>query len=240
MKIYPAIDLLGGCCVRLQQGNFGIAKVYDADPVAVATKYRAEGATDLHVVDLDGSKRGALVHGELIGRLSRTGLAVQAGGGVRTLSDVQGLFAAGVQRVVIGSLATRDPDAITAMAKAVGAVHFTIAVDVRVAADTPHVAVEGWQAASGRTLWDVAGELYARGFENFLCTDISRDGMLTGPNLDLYREFVRRQPHAHVLASGGIGALDDVRRVRDTGVAGVIIGKALYEGRFTLAEALSC
>ncbi len=239
MKILPAIDLLAGRPVRLLQGDFAAVTHYPQDPVALARAYAEQGARHLHIVDLDGSRHGRPTETALIGRMvAASGLEVQVGGGIRSLAQARALRDAGVARVVIGSLAVKDPATTGAILDALGPEAVTLAIDVRLVEGRAEVASEGWLEASGLG----PETLLARypGLRAALCTDIGRDGSLRGPNLALYRSLVAAWPALEIQASGGVGSLEDVRAVRATGADGLIIGKALLEGRFTLAEALAC
>ncbi len=242
MIIYPAIDLHNGCVVRLNEGNFADETVYGMDPLAVARDFAAAGAGWLHVVDLEGARDPAKRQAPLVERLAReSGLRVQTGGGIREAAQVEALFSAGVARVIIGSLAVREPALVRAWLARFGPDRMVLALDIRLdPAGTPLVAFAGWQAGSGRSLDAVLEEFVPAGLCHVLCTDISRDGLLQGPNFDLYAGLGRRFPSLQVQASGGVASLDDLRRLRAQGSAGVITGRALYERKFTLREALAC
>ena len=237
MILYPAIDLMDGRVVRLAQGRFDDATTYSDDPADALARFAEAGAQWAHVVDLDGARAGAPVQHDLLARLAGAGVPkLQAAGGFRTAEQLARMFDAGVARVVIGSLAVEDPDTASALFDRFGGERITLALDVRIEAGEPIVATRGWVEGSGRSLWDIAG-LYPAA-RHLLVTDISRDGMLSGPNLALIERAARALPHLAVQASGGVASLDDLRACRDAGAAGAIVGKALWEGRFTLAEAL--
>lgn len=242
MKIYPAIDIRGGRCVRLTQGRFDAEKIYDDDPLRVADAYAKDGARLLHVVDLDGSREGEPKNAEIIARIvERTGIQVQVAGGIRTTQVAKGYLDGGADRIVLGSIAVTDPNRTRKMLDNLGRDKVTLAIDVRVRkGETPQVATHGWQQDSGLSAWEVINRYSNQGPLTILCTDIGRDGMLTGPNLDLYRALLARYPQANIQASGGVQSLDDLRRLRLVGVAAAITGKALLEERFTLVEALAC
>lgn len=226
--------------MRLKQGDFAAATVYEKDPVLQAQAFAAQGATELHVVDLDGAKDGAARQTEIIKRIAaETALAVQAGGGVRSLADVEALLACGVRRVVIGSLAAQAPQTVQEWIKQFGGERFVLALDVRFKAQgLPMVLARGWQEDSARSLWDVLALYEGKGGCDILCTDVERDGMLIGPNLALYTEIRTRFPSFGFLASGGVGTLGDIRALAKLGAKGAIVGKALYEKRIALAEAI--
>ena len=242
MIIYPAIDLRGGRVVRLTEGKFDQEKAYGDDPLAVAQDFKASGATWLHVVDLDGAKDPAKRQTPLVEKLSReSGLRVQTGGGIRDETQVAALLAAGVQRVIIGSLAVRSPDLVRGWLKQFGAERIILSPDVRVdATGIPRIAAAGWQETTDVALHDFLTGYVASGLKHILCTDISRDGKLTGPNSALYAQLVKQFPSLQIQASGGVSSLDDLRVLQTTGSAGAIVGRALYENKFTLKEALAC
>lgn len=234
MILYPAMDLMGGRVVRLSQGRFDHATTYSADPESGLRAFAAAGAEWAHVVDLDGARGGAPAQHELIGQLAgAVPLRLQVGGGVRTREHVARLLDAGVSRVVVGSVAVKQPELVANWLQEFGADRITLSLDVRMADAQPMVALAGWTEDSGASLWDIAAAFpQAR---HLLLTDIGRDGMLSGPNFELLDEAVDRLPHLAVQASGGISSLADLARLR---TAGAIVGKALWEGRFALEEAL--
>jgi phosphoribosylformimino-5-aminoimidazole carboxamide ribotide isomerase len=237
MILYPAIDLMGGRVVRLAQGRFDDATTYSDDPAEALTRFAEAGAEWAHIVDLDGARAGAPVQHDLLATLARAGTPnLQVAGGFRTADQLARMFDAGVARVVIGSLAVEDPDTTSALFDGFGGDRITLALDVRIEAREPIVATRGWVAGSGRSLWEIAG-LYPAA-RHLLVTDISRDGMLSGPNLDLIARTAAALPHLALQASGGVATLNDLDRIRDAGAAGAIVGKALWEGRIALAEAL--
>ncbi len=242
MIIYPAIDLRGGRVGRLTEGRFDQEKSYGDDPLAVAREFAAAGATWLHVVDLDGAKDPAKRQTALVEKIARgSGLRVQTGGGIREEAQIEALLAAGVQRVIVGSLAAREPERVRGWLTRFGAEHIILAPDVRLDADgTPRVAAAGWQESTGLALDDFLNGYLPAGLIHILCTDISRDGKLTGPNTALYAQLVKRFPSLQIQASGGVSSLDDLRALQKTGSAGAIVGRALYEKKFTLQEALKC
>ena len=239
MLIYPAVDLRGGVCVRLFQGRFDAVTTYDADPLARVAAFGEAGAEWVHVVDLDGAEAGAPRQHALIGELARAGgVRIQAGGGVRTADDVARLLDAGAGRVVVGSAAVRDPELVAGWLQRFGRDAITLALDVRVGGPEPEAVVHGWTEASGLSLWAVLQRLAAASARHLLVTDVSRDGALTGPNVALMQEIVGRRPDLALQASGGVSSLEDLRALAATGAAAAIVGKALYEGRFTLEEAI--
>ena len=234
MIVYPAMDLMGGAVVRLQQGRFDEVTTYPEAPADALRRFSAAGAQWAHVVDLDGARAGMPVQHELVARLARdASLSLQVAGGFRTSDQLARMFDAGVARVVVGSVAVKQPEVVQRWIEEFGPDRIALSLDVRIVGETPVVAVAGWTEDSGRSLWDVAA-LYPDA-RHLLATDIGRDGMLQGPNVALYEEIARRLPHFQVQASGGVSSLEDLERLP---TAGAIIGKALWEGRISLEEAL--
>lgn len=242
MIIYPAIDLRGGRVVRLTEGRFDQEKSYGDDPLAVARDFAAAGATWLHVVDLDGAKDPLKRQTALVEKIVRgSGLRVQTGGGIRDEAQIEALLSTGAQRVIVGSLAAKQPELVRTWLKQFGPEKIILSPDVRLDADgTPRVAAAGWQESTGLALDDFINGFLSAGLIHILCTDISRDGKLTGPNAALYTQLIKRFPSLQIQASGGVSSLDDLRILQTTGAAGAIVGRALYEKKFTLEEALAC
>jgi len=242
VDLYPAIDLRAGRCVRLEQGDYDRETVYGDDPVAVAASFVEAGATWLHVVDLDGAKDPTKRQTALVETLARgSGLRVQTGGGIREAAQIDALLTAGARRVIVGSVAAKQPKLVRRWLKQFGPEQIILAPDVRLdAAGIPRVAAAGWQESTGLALDDFLDGFMADGLIHILCTDISRDGKLTGPNSALYAGLVEKYLMIQVQASGGVSSLNDLRTLRTTGSAGAIVGRALYEKKFTLQEALAC
>lgn len=240
MLIYPAIDLRAGECVRLLHGRFDAVTRYDSDPFARLAAFVEAGAEWVHVVDLDGAEAGSPRQHALIGELARaTGAKIQTGGGVRARDDVARLLDAGAARVVVGSAAARRPDEVRGWLGEFGVERVCAALDVKTDGDEPEVATHGWTRGSGLTLAAALG-LYPQGaLKHVLITDVSRDGALTGPNLDLLSGVIAARPDLAVQASGGVATLADLPALAEIGAAGAIVGRALYEGRFTLEAALA-
>ena len=239
MLILPAIDLIGGRVVRLLRGRFDAETAYGDDPVAQAGAFARAGARWLHVVDLDGARDGAARQTAAIAALAEVaGLRIQAGGGVRSAADVEMLLGAGVARVVVGSLAAYQPALLREWIGRFGADRITVALDAEVDGGLPIVLARGWQERAGVTLWEALDAL-GPDVAHLLVTDVATDGAMTGPNLELAREVMARRPAIAFQASGGVATLADIAALRSAGVPAAIVGRALYEGAFTLADALA-
>ncbi|CAN7284696.1 1-(5-phosphoribosyl)-5-[(5-phosphoribosylamino)methylideneamino] imidazole-4-carboxamide isomerase [Brevundimonas sp. LjRoot202] len=239
MIVYPAIDLRGGVCVRLMHGRFDAVTRYDEDPAARLAAFRAAGADWAHIVDLDGAEAGRAMQHGLIGDLAAAiDIRIQSGGGVRSADDVQRLLEAGVSRVVVGSLAVSDPASVIGWLERFGPDHITLAIDVKADGDRYIPALRGWTEAASVDLWTALDRYPPGTAKHLLVTDVGRDGALTGPNLDLLAEIHLRRPDLWLQASGGVADLSDLTGARSVGASGAIVGRALYEGRFTLEQAL--
>lgn len=238
MLIIPAIDLQNGAAVRLLRGAFDTATQY-GDPRDALRAFEQAGAAWVHIVDLDGAKAGAPVQHQLIAMLAKeTGAKIQAGGGVRTRAHVETLLAAGVARVVFGSIAVREPERVRAWLTEFGAERLCVALDVRRDGAAWIVSTDGWASSSGRTLDAVLSD-FPQDLKHVLVTDISRDGALSGANAELMATLVEMRPELNFQASGGVADLEDIRAQRAAGAKAIIIGRALYEQRFTLEAALA-
>jgi phosphoribosylformimino-5-aminoimidazole carboxamide ribotide isomerase len=238
MKLLPAIDLVGGRCVRLAQGDFARETRYSDDPVAALRDFAAGGAEEAHIVDLDGARAGAPRQHDLLATLARsTDLRLQVAGGFRTVDQLAAALDAGVARVVIGSLAVSDPEAFAAMLDRFGPQRLTLALDVQLDKGEALVATHGWKVGSGQRLGDVLGQF--PDIRHLLVTDIARDGMLSGPNVALMTSILRDFPGVALQASGGVAELADLAALRETGAARAIVGKAIWENRFTVAQGVA-
>jgi phosphoribosylformimino-5-aminoimidazole carboxamide ribotide isomerase len=241
VRLYPAIDILGGNAVRLVQGDFDAKKVYDEDPLSAARGWVEDGAEYLHVVDLDGAKRGEPVNLEQLRRLAaESGVPVQYGGGLRSAKAASDALEAGAARVILGTVAFTDPDALSEMLDAHGAERILVGIDVRAG----HVATHGWLESTGTLARDAFAELRQRGVRHFVFTNIDHDGMLDGANREEVASVAKAVGEGSVIFSGGIGKLSDLQALADLrqelaldALTGVIVGTALYEKRFTVAEA---
>ena len=242
MILYPAIDLLDGKAVRLAQGDFASACQVSDDPERALTAFANAGATHLHIVDLSGARSPDDRQLVLLKRLLaiQPSLRVQVGGGVRTLSDVGGLLELGADRVVLGSAVSKDPAFAAEALREFSAKRITFAIDVRVADDgVPMAMVDGWRTATGRSFAELIKPYLQLGIERVLCTDVGVDGLMTGPNLLLYRSLKAAYPTLSIQASGGVSSLDDLRALRTLNIESAIVGKALYSGAFDVPEALA-
>lgn len=240
--IIPALDLIDGNVVRLHQGDYGQQRDYGNDPLPRLQDYQQQGGQLLHLVDLTGAKDPAARQIPLLRKLlAGISVPVQVGGGIRSAEDVAALIEAGASRVVVGSTAVRQPEEVKQWFQRFGADALVLALDVRIAADgSKNIAVSGWQEDSGVTLEQIVDEFLPYGLKHVLCTDISRDGTLSGSNVALYQEICARYPQVAFQSSGGIGRLEDIAALRGSGVKGVIVGRALLEGKFTVKEAIAC
>jgi phosphoribosylformimino-5-aminoimidazole carboxamide ribotide isomerase len=239
MLIYPAIDLKGGVCVRLLHGRFDQVTRYDDDPFARLQAFAASGAEWVHIVDLDGARDGRPSQHELIGRLAASAsVRIQTGGGVRERADVERLLDAGAARVVIGSAAVRRPREVRDWIEALGRERICVALDCRPDAGAFRIVADGWASDTAFSL-KAALDLYPEGtLKHVLVTDVSRDGAMAGPNLQLIQWLVEERPDLAIQASGGVRDLADISALEPAGAAGVIIGKAIYEGKIVLKEAI--
>ena len=235
MEIVPAIDLRGGRCVRLFQGDFDQETVFSDDPLATALSWQEQGGHRLHLVDLDGAVQGKPVHLEVISSIVRgLDIPVQVGGGIRGLADAEAWLETGVDRVVIGTAAVRDPDMVQAVCRRHGSQRVVVSVDAK----DGLVALQGWTEASTVTVLQLAHRMCQIGVVRLLYTDISRDGTLTGPDYQINAQLVAETGLA-VLASGGVASIEHIKELLPTGVEGVIVGRALYTGAVSLPEAVA-
>lgn len=232
MILFPAIDIRKGKCVRLTQGQYDKITIFSDDPVSMALQFQKAGAEFLHVVDLDGARSEAN-NREIISRIAQAlDIPVQTGGGIRTMADIDEVLSIGLARVILGTSAVKNPDLVSEAVKKYGN-----KIIVGIDAKDGYVAIEGWEKASSFKALDFAGEMEALGVCTIIYTDIATDGMLTGPNLYAMEEMVKRVK-MDVIASGGVASVKDIRKLKDTGVTGVIVGKAIYTGDVDLKQAL--
>jgi phosphoribosylformimino-5-aminoimidazole carboxamide ribotide isomerase len=232
MILYPAIDIRGGRCVRLIEGDFDRETAYDSDPATAARRWVEAGAEWLHVVDLDGAVEGRPVNREAVGRIrASVDVSIQLGGGLRRLTDLEEAFDAGVDRVILGTVALRDPELVNSAVARWGD-RIAVALDAR----DGRLATDGWLGQTDTRAVEVALRLAERPVRHFVYTDIRRDGTLSGPNLQALGELIEKVD-ADIIASGGIASLEDIKAVAGAGASGAIIGRALYDGRVDLTEA---
>ncbi|GAU77919.1 1-(5-phosphoribosyl)-5-[(5-phosphoribosylamino)methylideneamino]imidazole-4-carboxamide isomerase [Fusibacter sp. 3D3] len=233
MRIFPAIDISGSKCVRLTQGDFNQKKVYYDNPLDAAKFWESQGAKDIHIVDLDGSLNGEFVNLSNLKEIAKeTALNIQFGGGIRSLKDVETLVACGVNRIVIGSLALKDFDTFKDILERYKS-QIVCAIDFK----NDYVMTEGWQQESKTSLNTFIKTISEIGCQSLLVTNISRDGMLTGPDINTYKS-IKNLTTAEIIASGGVSSLEDLKILKSIGVPSVIIGKAFYEQKFTFSEAV--
>ena len=233
MIIIPAIDIINGKCVRLTKGDYAQQKVYNENPVEVAKQFAGAGFKRLHIVDLDGAKAGKIINMAVLENIATvTNLKVDFGGGVKQISDVEAVLNAGAAMVTIGSLAVKHPEILEEWLMEFGADHFFIGADVL----NEKVKISGWLEDGGVNIFDFVGKMISLGATNIFCTDISKDGMMQGPSIDLYKKIISEHPEIHLTASGGVSNLDDVKKLKETGCTWVIIGKAIYENLITLEQ----
>lgn len=233
IKIIPAIDIINGHCVRLSQGDYQRITDYSESPAAMAENFEALGFKRLHVVDLDGARSGKVINIKALKEItSRTNLIVDFGGGIKSEEDLKNVFEAGASAVSIGSIAVSDPDIVSLWADSFGAEKFIISADVR----DNIVRTNGWTKNSGITLNQLISRYWNKNIRRILCTDISRDGMLCGSNIELYQTIMEQFPDCKLIASGGISSLEDIKKLDEAKIPAVVIGKAIYEQQINLEE----
>ena len=233
MKIIPAIDIIDGKCVRLTQGDFGQMKIYRENPVDVALEFQEADLEYLHLVDLDGSKKGSVVNWKVVEEIqNKTALTVDFGGGVCEDDEVEYLLELGINQINIGSLAIKKPDKFIYWLKKYGAENFILSADVR----NENVMINGWLESANYRVIDLVDQFIEYGLEYGTCTDIGSDGMLKGPNFALYKKIKERFPALKINASGGISSVSDLKKLKLVNLHGAIIGKAIYEGRIKLRD----
>ena len=233
MEIIPAIDIIDGKCVRLTQGDYEQKKIYNEHPLEVARQFEDAGLKRLHLVDLDGAKAGAVKNWKVLETIAgKTSMVIDFGGGIKKAEDVEIVFNSGAALATVGSMAVKDPASFLDWLQEFGAARFLLGADVK----NEKIAVGGWLETTDRWVYDFIGEYIEKGVQQVFCTDVSKDGLLQGPSLDLYRNITQQFPDLHFIASGGVSEMDDLYRLDEIGCKGVIIGKAIYEGRVTLKE----
>lgn len=238
MKIIPAIDLKDGKCVRLLRGEFDRETIYSGDPTSVAEGFYKLGCSDLHIVDLDGARSGNQANRRFVEQIrSATEFTIQVGGGIRDRTCVEYWIDAGIDRLVIGSAAVTNKEEVSQWFDHFGSERIVLALDTRIdSAGNPFLSTHGWTRASDETLWQCIGAYLEHGLRHVLCTDIGRDGALSGPNIGLYEELSQRYPTVSLQASGGVRNINDLRVLQEAGAHGAITGRALLDGKITRAE----
>lgn len=233
MELIPAIDLIDGKCVRLTEGDYTRKTVYNDDPLEVGFRFQDSGIRRLHLVDLDGAKAGKVVNWKVLESLaSKTNLQIDFGGGVKTEEDVLRILGAGARWVTVGSLAARNPEILESWMRQHGTDIFFLGADVR----DKKIATGGWLETTDIDVLSFMGSYIQKGLNHIFCTDISKDGKLEGPALELYKEIIASHPSIQLVASGGVSNMDDLHALAAAGCHGAIIGKAIYEGRITLEQ----
>lgn len=233
MRIIPAIDIIDGKCVRLTQGDYARKKVYNEDPLEVAKSFLAAGLNHLHLVDLDGAKAGKVTNWSVVESITQnTKLNVDFGGGIKTERELNRLFDIGVSQVNLGSIAVKDRPLVKDWIKQFGADRIILSADVK----NEKIAISGWAEDSAINITDFITDYIRLGITYVTCTDISTDGMLQGPNAGLYSKLLQQFPSIKLIASGGVSNINDIEKLRTIGVDGVIVGKAIYEGKINLKD----
>lgn len=233
MLIIPAIDIIDGKCVRLTEGDYSQKTVYRENPLEVAKEFEAAGLSRLHLVDLDGAKAGAVKNWKVLENITQhTSLEIDFGGGIKTEKDLQIVFDSGAHYATIGSIAVKDPTLFESWLTKYGAEKFLLGADVK----QEKIAISGWLETTDITILDFIKTYIDKGVKQIFCTDVSKDGKLEGPSLELYKKIIAAYPTLHFIASGGVATIKDVEELASIGCSGVIIGKAIYENRITLKE----
>jgi phosphoribosylformimino-5-aminoimidazole carboxamide ribotide isomerase len=233
IELIPAIDIIEGQCVRLTKGDYDQKTVYRDSPAEVAKEFEEIGFKRLHVVDLDGAKSKHIVNSEVLRRITTdTQLVVDFGGGIKTDEDIEKAFAAGASMVTIGSIAVTNPDLFMGWLEKYGAERIILGADVR----HGKVSINGWKEDSSEDLLPFLKKYIDAGVKNVLCTEISKDGTLTGPAIELYQSMMAAYPELHLIASGGVSSIDDIKALEAAGIPAVVFGKAIYEGKINLNE----
>jgi len=233
IELIPAIDIIDGQCVRLTKGDYGCKTVYDSSPVEMAKRFEHLGFRRLHVVDLDGAKSKHIVNVDVLKTITaETGLAVDFGGGIKTSDDIEQAFAGGAAMVTVGSVAITDRELFAEWLEKYGADRMILGADVR----HGKISINGWKEDSGEDLLPFLKYYIDKGVKNVLCTEISKDGTLSGPAIGLYRDIMAAYPHINLIASGGVSCIGDIRQLDESGIPSVVFGKAIYEGKINLEE----
>lgn len=233
MFIIPAIDIIDGKCVRLTQGDYDQKKIYNEKPLEVAKEFEDAGLTRLHLVDLDGAKAKKIVNWKVLEKLANnTSLHIDFGGGVQSEEDIRVAFECGAKQITGGSVAVKQPDLFESWLSQYGGDKIILGADAK----NEKIAVSGWEEGTKLWVYDFVEEYVAKGVKYIISTDVAKDGLLQGPSFDLYRNLQDRCPDLNIVASGGVSNLDDIYKLADMNLYGVIVGKAIYEGRVSLDD----
>lgn len=233
MEIIPAIDVIDGKCVRLTQGDYAQKTVYNENPLEVAKQFEDAGIRRLHLVDLDGARTGCVVNLKVLEQIAgATSLVIDFGGGIKTEETLNDVFNAGANLATTGSVAAKEPETFYSWVEKYGAGRFLLGADVK----NEKLAVHGWLEETDILVYDFIADNINQGVKNIFCTDISKDGLMKGPAIDLYKKIIEKNPEVHLIASGGVSSMHDLELLKNNGCYGVIIGKAIYEGKITLNE----
>lgn len=233
IELIPAIDLIGGKCVRLTKGDYDTQKVYNEDPVAVAREFEEYGFKRLHVVDLDGARSKHVVNHKVLERMAQaTNLAIDFGGGIKTDEDIRIATESGAQMVTVGSVAVTRPELFLGWLQQLGSERIILGADVK----NGRISINGWKEDSSDELIPFLDKYIQKGVQKVLCTEISKDGTLQGPATALYREIMTQFPQCHLIASGGVSSMNDLKELDQAGIPAVVFGKAIYEGRIALKD----
>ncbi len=232
-EIIPAIDIIDGKCVRLSQGDYSKKTIYNENPVEVAKQFEDLGIKRLHLVDLDGAKKGEVVNFKVLDQIAnQTDLKIDFGGGIKTNESIQAIFEAGADMATIGSMAVKNPELFYTWLNTYGSSKILLGADVK----GENIAISGWLEETKLNIIDFLKQNIENGLTQSFCTDVSKDGMLQGPSIELYKKIIKQFPTLNFTASGGIANMDDVKILLEIGCSGAIIGKALYEGRIKTSE----
>lgn len=233
IELIPAIDLIGGKCVRLTKGDYDTQKVYNEDPVAVAREFEEYGFKRLHVVDLDGARSKHVVNHKVLERMAQaTNLVIDFGGGIKTDEDIRIATESGAQMVTVGSVAVTRPDLFLGWLQQLGSERIILGADAK----NGRISINGWKEDSSDELIPFLDKYIQKGVQKVLCTEISKDGTLQGPATALYREIMTQFPQCHLIASGGVSSMNDLKELDQAGIPAVVFGKAIYEGRIALKD----
>jgi phosphoribosylformimino-5-aminoimidazole carboxamide ribotide isomerase len=237
IEVIPAIDIMHGKCVRLTQGDYTSKKIYNEHPLEVARQFEDAGLKRLHLVDLDGAKEGRVINWNVLETIAgKTGLAIDFGGGIGTLKDLQIVFDSGAVLATVGTIAVNDGNTLREWLHLFGSENFLLGADVR----DEKISISGWQVDTDILIYDFIERYLEDGIRQIFCTDIKLDGVMKGPSLDLYGKIIKRFPELYFIASGGIRSLDDIGQLEETGCKAAIVGKAIYEGLITLKDLAKC